>query len=58
MRNTRKILVALLLLMALMVSVFAVTVSAAAGETWIVAGSQSLCGSNWSVTDTKKPDDI
>ena len=53
MRNTRKILVALLVLMTLMVSMFAVTANAAAGETWTVAGSQTLCGSNWSTTDTK-----
>lgn len=53
MRNTRKILVALLVLMTLMVGMFAVTASAAAGETWTVAGSQTLCGSNWSTTDTK-----
>lgn len=51
MRNTRKILVALLVLMTLMVSMFAVTANAAAGQTWTVAGSQTLCGSNWSTTD-------
>ncbi len=51
MRNTRKIIVALLVLMTLMVSMFAVTANAAAGQTWTVAGSQALCGSNWSTTD-------
>lgn len=51
MRNTRKILVALLVLMTLMVSMFAVTANAAAGETWTVAGSKALCGSDWSTTD-------
>ncbi len=51
MRNTRKILVALLVLMTLMVSVFAVTASAAAGQTWTVAGESGLCGSNWNTGD-------
>ena len=51
MRNTRKIIVALLVLMTLMVSMFAVTANAAAGETWTVAGSKALCGSDWSTTD-------
>lgn len=51
MRNTRKIIVALLVLMTLMVSMFAVTANAAAGQTWTVAGSKALCGSDWSTTD-------
>ena len=47
MRNTRKILVALLVLMTLMVGAFAVTASAAAGQTWTVAGVKALCGTDW-----------
>ena len=52
MRNTRKILVALLVLMTLMVGAFAVTASAAAGETWTVAGVAGLCGTGWDTANT------
>ena len=52
MRKLSKILVFVLALAMLTVA-FATTVSAAAGETWTVAGSSGLCGSNWSTTDTK-----
>ena len=52
MRNTRKILVALLVLMTLMVSMFAVTASAAAGQTWTVAGVKALCGTDWDTKNT------
>ena len=51
MRNTRKILFALLVLITLMVSMFAVTASAAAGQTWTVAGSKALCGTDWDVNN-------
>ena len=51
MRNTRKILVALLVLMTLMVGAFAVTASAAAGQTWTVAGVKALCGTEWDIAN-------
>ena len=51
MKTTRKIFVALLVVFTLLMSM-AVVASAAAGQTWTVAGESGLCGSNWSTTDT------
>ena len=53
MKNTRKLLALVLVLMMVFAITSVITVSAAAGQTWTVAGSSALCGSNWSTTDTK-----
>ena len=52
MKNTRKLLVALLAVFTLLMSFTAITASAAAGQIWTVAGESGLCGSNWSPSDT------
>ena len=52
MKKTNKIL-ALVLVLMMVLPMFSIFASAAAGQTWTVAGSSALCGSNWSTTDTK-----
>lgn len=52
MKKTNKIL-ALVLVLMMVLPMFSIFASAAAGQTWTVAGVSALCGSNWSTTDTK-----
>ena len=50
MKKLSKIL-ALALVLVMLTAAFVVTTNAAAGETWTVAGSSALCGSNWNPGD-------
>ncbi len=52
MKNTSKILALVLVVMTVLMSLSVLTANAAAGQTWTVAGTSSLCGSNWSTGDT------
>lgn len=53
MKNTSKILALVLVVMTVLMSLSVLTVSAAAGETWTVAGQKALCGTDWDVANTK-----
>ena len=48
MKKTNKIL-ALVLVLMMVLPMFSIFASAAAGETWTVAGSKALCGTEWDV---------
>lgn len=56
MTNTRKIIVALLVLVTMLMSMTAIVASAAdeaaPADTYTIAGSEGLLGSNWSLEDT------
>ena len=47
MKNTCKILALVLVVLTVLMSVSVLTVSAAAGQTWTVAGVKALCGTDW-----------
>ena len=47
MKNTSKILALVLALMTVLMSLSVLTVNAAAGQTWTVAGVKALCGTDW-----------
>ena len=51
MKNTSKILALVLIVMTVLMSLSAITVSAAAGQTWTVAGVKALCGTDWDVSN-------
>ncbi len=51
MKNTSKILLSLVIVLALLLSVITITASAA-GDTYTVAGVAGLCGSGWDVSDS------
>ena len=55
MKNTCKILALVLVLMTVLMSVSALVASAAAGQTWTVAGVKALCGTDWD-TNNKNND--
>ncbi len=47
MKNTCKILALVLVVFTVLMSLSVLTVSAAAGQTWTVAGVKALCGTDW-----------
>ena len=53
MKKLSKILALVLVLMTVLMSVSALVASAAAGQTWTVAGVKALCGTDWDTANTK-----